>query len=165
MTTFAHVQKRHIRLMRLTCDTLGNILAGVSQDTATTLRDGPEGWTTLEVVCHLRDFDCFFLGRAQMMLKGDYPLLPAYDHERIAIDCRYNEQNLQAAYAALRASREQFARFFENLNEGQWAMAGVHPENGHWTMLDSLMQVGLHDATHLEQITRILSLDYLSQRR
>jgi hypothetical protein len=156
MTTFADVQKRHIRLMRLTRDTLGHLLAGVSQEKATTLRDGPAGWTVLEVVCHLRDFDCFFLERALMMLKGDYPLLPAYDHERIAIDSGYNEQNLQQAYGDLRDSRERFAQFFEGLTEGQWAMAGVHPEAGHWTMLDSLMQVGLHDATHHEQITRIL---------
>lgn len=157
MNFMAAVQKRHIRLMRLTCDTLGNILAGVSQETATTLRDGPDGWTVLEVVCHLRDFDHFFFGRAKRMLDGDYPLLPAYDHEQIAIDSRYNEQNVQQAYAELDVSRQQFAAFFEGLSEGQWAMAGVHPENGHWTMLDSLMQVGLHDATHLEQMTRILS--------
>ncbi len=156
MNTFANVQKRHIRLMRLTCQTLGNILAGVSQETATALRDGPDGWTTLEVVCHLRDFDCYFMERAQLMLKGDYPLLPAYDHERIAIAGEYNRQDLQQAYAELRASREQFAQFFEGLTEGQWALAGVHPENGHWTLLDSLVQVGSHDVTHLEQITRIL---------
>jgi hypothetical protein len=142
--------------MRLTCDTLGNVLAGVSQKTATTLRDGPAGWTTLEVVCHLRDFDGYFFDRAQRMLKGDYPLLMAYDHERIAIDSNYNAQHLQQAYADLRASREQFAQFFEGLTEGEWAMAGVHPEAGHWTMLNSLMQVSGHDITHLEQITRIL---------
>ena len=127
MNTFANVQKRHIRLMRLTCQTLGNILAGVSQETATALRDGPDGWTTLEVVCHLRDFDCYFMDRAQWMLKGDYPLLPAYDHERIAVAGEYNRQDLQQAYAELRASREQFAQFFEGLTEGQWALAGVHP--------------------------------------
>jgi hypothetical protein len=163
MTTFADVQKRHIRQMRLTCDTLGHVLAGVPQETAATLRDGPVGWTTLEVVCHLRDFDVFFLRRAQMMLHGDYPLLPAYDHERIAIESRYNAQDLQQAYAELRSSREPFARFFEGLSEGQWALAGVHPEAGHWTMLDSLMQVSGHDITHLEQITRILAQGQRSQ--
>jgi len=156
MTTFANVQKRHIRLMRLTCDTLGNILAGMSGETATTLRDGPDGWTVLEVVCHLRDFDQYFFGRVKLMLNGDYPLLPAYDHEQIAIEGNYNQQNLQQAYAELRESRQMFAAFFEGLTEGQWALAGVHPENGHWTMLDSLVQVGSHDVTHLEQITRIL---------
>jgi hypothetical protein len=157
MNTFANVQKRHIRLMRLTCKTLGNILAGVSQHTATTLRDGPDGWTTLDVVCHLRDFDGYFLARAQLMLQGDYPLLPAYDHERIAIENNYNAQDLQQVFAALQTSREPFAQFLESLAEGQWALAGVHPEAGHWTMLDALMQVPSHDITHLEQITRILA--------
>jgi len=157
MTTLSDVHKRHIRLMRLTCKTLGNVLTHVTQTTATSLRDGPDGWTTVEVVCHLRDFDGFFLGRAQMMLDGSYPTLPAYDHERLAVECAYNKQDLHHAYAELATSREKFAQFFEGLTEAEWALAGVHPENGHWTMTDALMQVASHDTTHLEQITRILT--------
>ena len=53
MTSFNDVRKRHIRLMRLTCKTIGNVLMNVTPTTATTLRDGPTGWTTLEVLCHL----------------------------------------------------------------------------------------------------------------
>jgi hypothetical protein len=46
---------------------------------------------------------------------------------------------------------------FESLTEEQWSRAGIHPERGHFTLLDSLIQVGTHDVTHLEQITRLLA--------
>jgi hypothetical protein len=157
MTTFADVRKRSIRMMRLSCQTYANLLRTVSHHTATTLRDGPTGWTTLEVVCHVRDFDAFFMNRCQCMLDGLYPLLPAYDHEQLAIDRSYNTQDLLTVLAELSVHRESFAHFFEGLTEAQWECAGVHPEYGHWTMTTALMQVPTHDLVHLEQITRILS--------
>ncbi len=157
MTTFVDVRKRSIRMMRLSCQTLNNLLANVSQQTATTLRDGPAGWTTLEVVCHVRDFDNFFMDRCQRMLDGTYPNLPAYDHEQLAIDHSYNTQDLRTALSTLSEHRAAFAQFFETLTEAQWELAGVHPEYGHWTMTTALMQVPSHDLVHLEQITRILS--------
>jgi hypothetical protein len=33
----------------------------------------------------------------------------------------------------------------------------VHPERDSFTMIDSVQQVGLHDVTHIEQITRVLT--------
>jgi len=47
--------------------------------------------------------------------------------------------------------------FFASLTPEQWARDGVHPEREGFTMTDAVMQVGLHDLDHLEQITRILA--------
>lgn len=156
MATLERVRKKQIELMRKTCDTLGNILAKVSQETATTLRDGPDGWTILEIVCHLRDFDGFFYRRVRMIMNQDHPPLPAFDHEALAIERAYNQQNLAQAYADLRESRQSFIEYFESLESNQWERAGIHPEQGRFTLTDAAMQVGNHDANHIEQITRIL---------
>lgn len=152
----ANVRKRHIFLMEKTLQILENVLKNITQEEAMTLRDGENGWTILEVVCHLRDFDGFFRGRAEMMLMQDYPELPAYDHESLAVAMKYNEQDLREALAQLSESRERFIEFFNGLTDEQWEKAGIHPERGHFTMTDAVMQVTTHDANHLEQITRIL---------
>lgn len=149
----------HIRLMRDTVTILGYLLAGVDQATATTLRDpndGDKGWTVVEVVCHLRDYDHIFLSRARQMVAEANPLLPGYDHEQLAIENRYNDQELSEVFTALQRSRTEFVAFFQDLDEGTWNRAATHPERGRFTMDDALMQVGLHDTLHIEQITRIL---------
>jgi len=156
MTTLVDVRKRHITLMQTTLDILGHVLARISDVQATTLRDGSDGWTVAEVVGHLRDFDGFFHGRALQMRDQDYPNLPGYDPDALAVEHAYNRQPVAQAYAELVESRRAFIAFFNELTEAQWERAGVHPQRGHMTMTDAVMQVGLHDSIHIEQITRIL---------
>lgn len=157
MSQIERVRTRHITLMQKTCATLGSVLTHVSQEQATTLRDGPDGWTVLEVVCHLRDYDDIFYERTLMMRDQDSPDLPGYDHEALVVERNYNAQNLEEVYTTLAQSRQRFVAFFEGLNETQWEKTGIHPERGPVTMLDALIQVGHHDANHIEQITRILT--------
>ena len=153
------IRKRHVKLMQNTCLILGNLLDSISQQEAQTWRDqndAPDGWTVLEVLGHLADFDEYFYLRARMMLEEDYPALPAYDHAALAVEHAYNQQDKNAVYARLQASRARFVEFFKGLEEDKWRRSAIHPERGHFTMLDALMQVGTHDVTHLEQVTRII---------
>lgn len=152
----ANLRKKHIRLIERTVLILDHILADVTQEQATTYRDGDDGWTTLEVLCHLRDFDQFFYERAVMIIEQDYPKLPAYDHDALAIEHKYNEQDLRKVIADLARTRGRFVDFFHNLADDEWERAGIHPESGHFTLTDALIQVGTHDINHTEQITRIL---------
>lgn len=150
------IRQRQVGLMQKTLQVWQNVISQVTQEEATTYRDGPDGWTVLEVLGHIRDFDGFFLGRAKMMLEQDMPQLPRYDHEAIAIEQAYNKQDLQTVIAELTASREAFIAFFQGLDDEQWERAGIHPERGEFNMLDAAIQVGGHDVNHLEQVTRIL---------
>ena len=152
-------RQRVLQFMQQSHDTLAHVLSTVDQETATTrrdARDGDQGWTVLEVLCHLRDFDHFFRARATVISEGDYPHLPGQDHRKLAIEGNYNGQKLAAVLDEFTHSRRQTISFFEQLDEDLWQRAGVHPERGHFTMLDAALQVGMHDNIHLEQITRIL---------
>jgi hypothetical protein len=145
--------------MQQTLDILTHVLAPVSQATATTLRDahdGDKGWTVVEVLCHLRDFDNIFRARAEMMRDQENPTFPVYDHEKLANEGDYNSHLLTDVLAELTRSRQATIAVFKQLNNEQWARAGIHPERGHFTMVDAAMQVGMHEVIHLEQITRIL---------
>ena len=157
MDQLAKVHRTQLYAMEMTARTLGQLLAPVSQEQATTLRDGADGWTIVEVVCHLRDFDGFFRGRAELMLAEETPLLPAYDHEAIAIERNYNADRLTDAYDALLRSRAATQALFAGLTEEQWERGGIHPEVGPFSLTDAAFQVSLHDQTHTEQILKILT--------
>jgi hypothetical protein len=138
---------------------LGNLLADVSQETATTLRDlndGDKGWTTVEVLCHLRDYDTIFRQRAERIVNEENPRFAPSDHEALARERRYNEQDLRQVYVDLVQSRAQTLAFFQQLTNEQWERAGIHPERGPFSMTDACVQVGTHEILHLEQILRIL---------
>jgi uncharacterized damage-inducible protein DinB len=157
MAEFSDIRRRHIWLMRTSAKTISHILQNVSRESLTTLRDGENGWTVLEVLAHLRDFDMIFRHRAQMILTQDNPQLPAYDHEGMAIASAYNQQNLAEVLAQYLASREETVNFFRSLNPEDWERSGIHPERGRFSLTDAAIQVGMHDNEHLEQITRILT--------
>src|SRR5215207_3033106 len=91
--------QRFVKTMKRTTSLLQYTLQDVPQEVAQAASDGPDGWSVLEILCHLRDFDQFFFHRARMMLEQENPQLPAYDHERLAQEQRYAEQNLQGVLA------------------------------------------------------------------
>lgn len=153
------LHRRHLQLMQNTLDILTHVVAPVGQETASTLRDrrdGPKGWSVVEVLCHLRDYDNIFRMRGEMMRDQEYPSLPYYDHEVLAVERVYNSQQLGKVMEELTQSRKATIAFFTQLQDAEWDRAGIHPERGHFTMTDAVVQVGTHDAIHIEQITRIL---------
>ena len=152
----ARARERHIAAMSLTCEILGHILKNISQEQAQDLRDGPLGWSIVEIVCHLRDYNVIFRQRGELMCREDYPRLPAYDHEALAIERAYQDEAVAYAYYELKATRERLVAFFNSLTDEQWRRGGIHPESGDFGMTDALLQVVFHDLDHLEQITRVL---------
>lgn len=153
------IRRKHVKLMRHTMITFENIARELTQEEATTWRDGGDGWTVLEVLCHLRDFDRFFKGRVELMVAEESPTLPMYDHEQLAIDKRYNEQDLMTVIEEMKVSRAAYVDLFNQLENSaeSYMRTGIHPEYGEWTILESLVQVGHHDNDHLQQISRIIA--------
>jgi hypothetical protein len=149
---------RFITNARRTPVILNALLAGVSQDRAMSATDGPDGWSVVEVVCHLRDFEGFFRGRVELMLREVNPELPAYDHEALAIERDYQHQDLREAFACLLDQRRSFLELLAGLSPEQLARTGIHPENGQINVFDAIVQLTNHDLTHLDQIARCLGL-------
>ncbi len=135
---------------------LAALVADLSQSAAARATDGPDGWSVIEVVCHLRDFEGFFLGRAELMVTGGNPQLPAYDHEQLARERDYAHQELRQALRDYRRERERHLAFLAGLSPEQWSASGVHPEMGPITLLDQTVQVSLHDLDHTHQIVKCL---------
>ncbi len=156
----SYLMPRAVALIRNTTKTIGHILQGVSRADATTYRDGTEGWTVTEIVCHLRDFGTIFHDRAKRILSEDTPVLAPYDHEQMVIDGRCNEQDVEVVYADLVRIYDDLAGFYESIADDQWDRAGIHPDAGHFPLTKSMLQVGTHNALHIEQMTRVLRQKY-----
>lgn len=136
---------------------MNSVLKNVSQQDATTYRDGGTGWTTLEVLCHLRDFESVYHERSKLTAEQDNPDLPFPNQETWVTERHYNEQELWAAYDEWVKRRKPFLEFLESLDDSAWQRNGNHPKRGSMSLQDQLALTAWHDVNHIEQITRILA--------
>ena len=143
-----------LRTLRKTPLLLQHALQGVGQQSAIARTDGPDGWSILFIVCHLRDYEAAFSKRVADMLAFDCPALAPWDQLALAEAHRYGEQQFDAVLANLQRMRRATLVVLEDLNEAQWRRAGVNPEQGEGTVLDVAISAGLHDIDHIEQILR-----------
>jgi len=151
--------------LRKSYQILGLVLDGVTQEQAETLREGDDGWTILEIVCHLRDYQEIFMGRAQQMLNEDNPTLTPYDadaREAMIIEREYAKQNLQAVFNDYVATRHTFIKLMESLDDADLDRIGTHPMIGTVAVATPIYHTTLHDADHTEQIARILGRKMLA---
>ncbi len=142
---------------------LGMVLDGVTQEQAETIRDGADGWTILEIICHVRDYQEIFMGRAQRMLNEENPTLQPVDaeaREAMVIDNDYANQNLREVFADYVATRQEFIALLSSLNDEALDRIGTHPMIGTIAVATSIFHTILHDADHTEQIARILGRQY-----
>jgi hypothetical protein len=143
-----------LRTLRKTPALLDLVLAGLDEAAARELHDGPDGWSILFIVCHLRDYERVVAARVAAMLTGDDPVLASMDNEALAREEDYAAQSLTAVREELRAGRAALIARLAGLDAAQWQRPGHHPQQGAATVLDVAINAGLHDVDHLEQIAR-----------
>lgn len=136
---------------------LGAVVKDVDQSLATGPRDGADGWTTLEVLCHLRDFEQIWQTRANLILSEDRPDLPKFDVEGLVIERAYAQQEFTSVWAERTRLRQESLAMLDGLTEEQWSRTGNHPRYGEMSISDLARQLTTHDVDHIEQIVRILA--------
>jgi len=128
----------------------------------TTFRDTGTGWTALEVLCHLRDFEQVFIERARVAIEQENGALPFPNPDELARDRRYNEQPVDAVLAEWKTRRADLIAYMRARADSDWDRPAIHPTRGSLTLLEQLFLATLHDTTHLEQMTRVLNEKRLS---
>jgi hypothetical protein len=147
----------HIDQLRKGLRTLDSILKEISPEDTTIYRDGGTGWTALEVLCHLRDYEDVFRERSTITVERELPDLPNPNPDEMAIERRYNEQDLRAVYAEWVNRRSGYLTYLEGLDESSWQRTAKHPKRGVMSLQDQLALTAWHDMNHIEQITRIVA--------
>jgi uncharacterized damage-inducible protein DinB len=138
---------------------LGMTISDVSQEQAQELKDGPDGWSILEIMCHVRDFQEIFMTRATRMLNEDMPILVPVDaaaREAMVVERAYANQDLFATYHDYVTTRKHFIELLSNIEDSQLDRRGIHPVTGEVDVTTPLFHTILHDADHTEQIARVL---------
>lgn len=142
--------------MRATPAVLEGLLRGVTQAQAQTARGGDEGWSVVEVVCHLRDAEERGLERTLAMRDEDNPFLAGYDQEQWARERGYARDELHAALLAFSRLRARHVDVLAALTEPEWERTGRHEEQGTITISGHVLHLVSHDAVHAAQIARQL---------
>jgi len=135
------------------------LLTGVDQSVATTLRDpddGEAGWTTLDVVCHLRDFEQVWQRRLAMVLAEENTHFEPFDPNALVVQNDYASQDFAAVWAERAALRAVSIEMLAAVTDDQWSRTGIHARFGPLTISELKFQLPLHDLDHAEQIIRIL---------
>ncbi|MGB8213320.1 MAG: DinB family protein [Anaerolineales bacterium] len=145
--------------LKATPETLSVLLAGISVAQARSARGGDENWSVVEVVCHLRDAEEFFIKRLQAMRDQDDPPIGGYDQAALAQERNYKAVELQTALAGFNSFRQQTIAQLSNLTSAQWQRSGQHTELGQITIFSMAIHHAAHDAIHCVQIARQLKAE------
>ena len=120
-------------------------------------RPAPHAWAPVEIVCHLRDTEEWFLTRCRWAIAMDAPVFPRNNPDRWAEERQYLRHDCRVALQSFRRWREESLEFFASLSESAWARGGVHLDSrGRRTIDEFLSITAWHDDNHLDQLVRAL---------
>jgi hypothetical protein len=137
-------------------ETLSALVNGINDDEARSARGGDENWSVVEVFCHLRDAEEFFIKRYQAMRDQNEPVIDGYDQEALAREREYKNAGFRAALASFISLRGQAISELAQFTSEQWQRTGRHTELGQITIFSQVIHHVSHDAIHCAQIARQL---------
>ena len=106
-------------------------------------------WSTLEVVCHLADFDPILVDRMKriLALSADVPLLLVADENLFLTALNYHARDVGEELAVIDATRRQMARIIRGLTPEQLQLTGNHSKKGLQT-LEKVIQMATNHIPH-----------------
>jgi uncharacterized damage-inducible protein DinB len=112
----------------------------------------PGMWSTLEVVCHLVDFEPIYADRMKRVIATDNPALLGADPDLFAAKLVYHDRDLEEELAILESTRSQMARILRTLNPQDFQRIGTHSEYGQRTLEKLLETITNHVPHHVKFI-------------
>src|SRR5439155_14919751 len=128
---------------------LRQVVSGLSSEQARA-RPVAGKWSTLEVVCHLADFDPILADRMKRVIAEERPQLVGADENRFAAALAYHERDLEEELAIIERTRSQMARILRTLAPEALRRVGVHNERGPRTLEELLTTATNHIPHHVK---------------
>jgi hypothetical protein len=112
-------------------------------------RPVPGKWSTLEVVCHLADFEIVVADRIKRIIAENEPTMFNGDPDLFAARLAYHNRDLQEELALIDQIRKQIARILSTLSEADFQRCGKHSEYGRMTLETLLERFVTHIQRHV----------------
>lgn len=118
-------------------------------------------WSTLEVICHLSDFEIVYADRMKRVLAETEPTMFGGDPDGFARRLAYHERELAEELSVIGSVRASMTRILRTLSDADFARVGNHNEAGPLTLeklLTSVANHATHHATFVEEKRRMLGV-------
>jgi uncharacterized damage-inducible protein DinB len=125
---------------------LRGAVAGMTREQLTA-RPVAGKWSTLEVVCHLADFDPILADRMKRVIAEERPTLLGADENRFAAALAYHDRDPEEELTLIERTRSQLARVLRKLPAEALGRVGVHNERGPRT-LEQLLTTAINHIPH-----------------
>jgi hypothetical protein len=131
---------------------LRDAVKGMSREQITA-RPVPGKWSTLEVVCHIADFEIVGADRIKRVIAEDRPTLPDGDENLFAASLAYHDRDLEEELQLIGSIRASVTRILRTLAEGDFGRIGNHSAAGPLT----LAQLVERGARHIKHHTAFIA--------
>lgn len=115
-------------------------------------RPVPGKWSSLEVVCHLSDFEIVYADRIKRVIAEERPTLPDGDENLFASRLAYHSRELEEELQMLGAIRASTARILRTLNDADFGRVGIHAAAGPLTIQQFVERSVNHVRHHVKFI-------------
>jgi hypothetical protein len=106
-------------------------------------------WSTLEVVCHLADFEVIGVDRLTAVIAEEKPTIPGRDEQKYAARLLYERRDLEEQLRLIELCRSHVTRILRTLTDADWQRTGIHTEAGPLTLEQLLTRSVKHIEHHV----------------
>lgn len=104
-------------------------------------------WSTLDVVCHIADFEPIMADRMKRMLAEERPTLLGANENRFVAALAYDQRDLEEELQIIELTRRQLARILRAAPADVLKREGVHNERGPQT-LEQMLRTAIRHIPH-----------------
>ena len=130
---------------------LRSAVAGMSPEQLRA-RPIPGRWSTLEVVCHLSDFEAVYADRMKRVIAEQEPPLRSGDPDLFAASLAYQSRDLDEELTLIEMTRRQMARILWSVSPQAFWRTGIHSSDGPITLDALLRRITGHIPHHVRFI-------------
>lgn len=119
-------------------------------------RPRPEKWSAHEHACHLAEVHPMILGRLDLMLAQDHPVIRSYSPDAETPGDVLLKADLEESLDRYARDRARLVERARALTAEQWDRTGQHDEYRHYSIFIMLRHIALHDRLHAYRIEELL---------